>query len=85
MENSMNKYFNTSGSCLPTRHYMLGRDTLVQRGMDLVRAERYFTIWAPRQTGKTTYFRLLKTKLEKIGYKVLYINNVVIYGHLAKI
>ena len=27
--------------------------------MELVKEERYFTIWAPRQTGKSTYFRQL--------------------------
>ena len=36
--------------------------------------KRYFTIWAPRQTGKSTYFRLLANELEKNGYKVAHIN-----------
>ena len=36
--------------------------------------ERYFTIWAPRQTGKSTYFRLLAVELEKNGYEVVHTN-----------
>ncbi len=47
---------------------------LVIAGKKLVHNNRYFTIWAPRQTGKSTYFRLLAQTLETEGYKVAYIN-----------
>ena len=40
----------------------------------MVNNSRYFTIWAPRQTGKSTYFRFLATELVKEGYKVAYVN-----------
>ena len=68
------RFFNTSGPCNPDKHYALFRKNLINQGIDFVKGERYFTIWAPRQTGKSTYFRLLKPELEKIGYKVVHIN-----------
>ncbi len=68
------RYFNTSGPNNPAQHYTLMRPALVKFGMDMVRRDRYFTIWAPRQTGKSTYFRLLAVELEKTGYKVVHLN-----------
>jgi hypothetical protein len=68
------RYFNTSGPNIPDEHYTLTREKLIQRGLDLVKRKRYFTIWAPRQTGKSTYFRMLAKELETIGYQVLHIN-----------
>lgn len=69
-----NRYFNTSGPNIPKEHYTLDRKDLVAKGKDLVYKSRYFTIWAPRQTGKSTYFRFLAAALEKEGYKVAHIN-----------
>ena len=66
--------FNTSGPCIPKEHYTLMRPNLVQKGMQLVEKKRYFTIWAPRQTGKSTYFRLLADSLKTKDYKVIHIN-----------
>ena len=66
--------FNTSGVNIKDQHYTLEREALVKRGIELVEDERYFTIWAPRQTGKSTYFTLLGEELEEKGYKVAYIN-----------
>jgi hypothetical protein len=66
--------FNTSGPNNLKQHYTLFREDLVQQGMQLVEQERYFTVWAPRQTGKSTYFMLLKNQLEKLGYRVAKIN-----------
>ncbi len=66
--------FNTSGPNIPERHYTISRQKLIQRGLNLVQNERYFTIWAPRQTGKSTYFRLLATELAQEGYEVAHIN-----------
>ena len=68
------RFFNTSGPCNYEENYTLFRNNLISQGIDLVKRKRYFTIWAPRQTGKSTYFRLLKTELEKIDYKVVHIN-----------
>ncbi|OYT12304.1 MAG: hypothetical protein B6I19_09965, partial [Bacteroidetes bacterium 4572_114] len=66
--------FNTSGPNIPTEHYTLERKKLIEEGIKLVNNKRYFTIWAPRQTGKSTYFRQLAVQLEKQGYKVAHIN-----------
>ena len=68
------RYFNTSGPNIPKKHYTLERTDLIRKGLRMVRDERYFTIWAPRQTGKSTYFRQLAGYLEKEGYKVAHIN-----------
>ena len=66
--------FNTSGPNIPKRHYTLIRQNIINEGISLVKKERYFTIWAPRQTGKSTYFRLLAKELEQNSYKVAHIN-----------
>jgi len=68
------RYFNTSGPNRADEHYTIFRNNSINKGIDLVRKERYFTIWAPRQTGKSTFFRQLATELEKIDYKVAHIN-----------
>lgn len=68
------RYFNTSGPNIPEQHYTLRRPDLIAQGLDLVQKDRYFTIWAPRQTGKSTYFMLLKTELEKRGFQVIHFN-----------
>ncbi|MEA3445966.1 MAG: ATP-binding protein [Bacteroidota bacterium] len=66
--------FNTSGPNNPVKHYTLFRQDILNKGINLVEREKYFTICAPRQTGKSTYFRLLAVELEKTGYKVAHIN-----------
>ncbi len=68
------RYFNTSGPNIIAKHYTLLRSEIVKMGLSKVLDERYFTIWAPRQTGKSTYFRLLAEALEKEGYKVAHVN-----------
>ncbi|MEK7253540.1 MAG: AAA-like domain-containing protein, partial [Bacteroidota bacterium] len=44
------------------------------QGLDLVSRNRYFTIWAPRQTGKSTYFMMLARQLRQQGYNVMHVN-----------
>jgi predicted AAA+ superfamily ATPase len=61
--------FNTSGPNIIEEHYTLPRLDWVERGKEMVYKKRYFTIWAPRQTGKSTYFRLLDNTLRAEGYK----------------
>ena len=68
------RYFNTSGPNIPKEHYTIQRTDLIEKGLKLVNNARYFTIWAPRQTGKSTYFRQLAEKLLEQGYKVAHIN-----------
>ena len=59
------RYFNTSGPCNPKEHYTVMRKALIAKGQDKVQKGRYFTIFAPRQSGKTTYFQLLIQELKK--------------------
>ena len=66
--------FNTSGPNIIAKHYTLPRLDIVEEGINKIRDERYFTIWAPRQTGKSTYFRLLADRLLTEGYKVAHVN-----------
>ncbi len=68
------RYFNTSGPNRPSEHYSLLRLDWIAKGKDLIQKERYFTIWAPRQTGKSTYFMFLADHLRLEGYKVCQIN-----------
>ncbi len=68
------RYFNTSGPNIPAKHYTVQRTDLIKKGIELVNDERYFTIWAPRQTGKSTYSRQLAEKLTEQNYKVAHIN-----------
>ena len=63
----MAKFFNTAGLCTPGDHYMvdpLKRLTDVEM---LIKRNLYFTIHAPRQTGKTTYLYSLARKLNDEG------------------
>jgi AAA domain len=66
--------FNTSGPNIPAEHYTLERSALVEKGVSLVQSKRYFTLWAPRQTGKSTYFQLLSQKLAEQGFVVIHLN-----------
>ncbi|MGE5340223.1 MAG: ATP-binding protein [Candidatus Omnitrophota bacterium] len=68
------RYFNTSGPNIPEKHYTLERPYLIETGIRLVNDERYFAIWAPRQTGKSTYFKMLAQRLQNLGYDVAQIN-----------
>ncbi len=68
------RFFNTSGPNIPARHYTLERKSLIEQGVKLVKDERYFTIWAPRQTGKSTYFRLMIDDLKQAGFRTMHIN-----------
>jgi len=64
--------FNTSGPNIQQEHYTIQRTDLINQGIELVESKRYFTIWAPRQTGKSTYFRQLAEKLNDKNYNSVY-------------
>ncbi|MBF0202119.1 MAG: AAA-like domain-containing protein [Desulfamplus sp.] len=66
--------FNTSGPCNPALHYTVLRESLMQKGLEKVRKGRYFTIFAPRQTGKTTYFQLLMKELARDGFLPVWVS-----------
>jgi type II secretory pathway predicted ATPase ExeA len=57
--------FNTSGPCNPALHYTVMREALIAEAQKKVKKGRFFTIFAPRQSGKTTFFKLLLNELEK--------------------
>ncbi len=56
--------FNTSGPCNPDLHYTVMREALIAKGKEKVNKGRYITLFAPRQSGKTTYFQLLLDALK---------------------
>ena len=68
------RVFNTSGPCDPAKHYTVMREALVAEGQKLIDQGRYFTIFSPRQAGKTTWFQLLFRQLEPQGYLPIWIS-----------
>lgn len=50
--------FGTYGRVCPEQHYIVPRTTEVADFINRVKAGRYIVLFAPRQTGKTTFFRL---------------------------
>ena len=50
--------FGTYGYVRPEQHYIVPRTTEVADFINRVKAGRYIVLFAPRQTGKTTFFRL---------------------------
>lgn len=57
------KFFNTGGLCFPGKHYMVEPLKRLTEVDALINKELYFTLHAPRQTGKTTYLYALARKL----------------------
>jgi len=66
--------FNTSGPCNPSLHYTVMREALIATGQEKVRKGRYFTLFAPRQSGKTTYFQLLLETLKAENFIPIWIS-----------
>ncbi len=50
--------FGTYGHVRPEQHYIVPRTAEVADFINRVKAGRYIVLFAPRQTGKTTFFRL---------------------------
>ncbi|KJJ85718.1 ATPase domain protein, prokaryote domain protein, partial [Candidatus Omnitrophus magneticus] len=75
------RYFNTTGFCRPEKHYML--DPLRNQSVifDLIEKEQYFTIHAPRQTGKTTLLHELAHRLNKEGNYISVVFSVESAGY----
>ena len=71
------KYFNTAGPVRCEKHYCLPPLERFDLGeiLELIDAEKYFVLHAPRQTGKTSCLLALQEYLNKEGkYKALYVN-----------
>ena len=64
------KVFNTTGLCVPEKHYMVDMSECVKAIVRLVEDGKYFTINRARQYGKTTTLNALTIAL-KPGYYVL--------------
>ena len=58
------KFFNTTGVCIPTKHYMVDLTERVKEIKKLVDAGKYFTINRARQYGKTTTLYALSKELD---------------------
>ena len=61
----MRKRFNTTGVCIPERHYMADTSAKLAEIMRLVEDGSYFVINRPRQYGKTTTLFLLERQLRQ--------------------
>jgi hypothetical protein len=59
------KIFNTTGTCIPARHFMADVSGKVNRVMEMIANGYYFTINKPRQYGKTTMMHLLFQEMKK--------------------
>ena len=59
----MRKVFNTTGLCVPRKHYMVNIENKLRQIKKLVDAEAYFTINRGRQYGKTTTLSALRRYL----------------------
>lgn len=63
----MKRRFNTAGPCIASRHYMIPPDRRLPQAPGLVEQLEYFTVRAPRQTGKTTALIALARELTASG------------------
>jgi len=68
------KRFNTTGVCIPEKHYMADTSEKIYALGDFAEEGFYFTINRPRQYGKTTSMFLLEQYLLKKGYLVIKIS-----------
>ena len=50
--------FGTQGRVYPDRHYVVPRTEEIADFIQRVKEGRYIVLFAPRQTGKTTFFSL---------------------------
>ncbi|RKZ36182.1 MAG: AAA family ATPase, partial [Gammaproteobacteria bacterium] len=61
----MQKEFNDTGLCIPSRHYMVDNSEKLKQIIAFVEKGKYFTINRPRQFGKTTTLFLLAEQLNR--------------------
>ncbi len=71
----MPRFFNITGPCFESQHYMLDAQERLGGLPDLVDRGAYFVIHAPRQCGKTTLVQDLARDLQASGdYHCLYVS-----------
>ncbi len=63
----MPRHFNTAGPCDPEIHYVLAPERRLPGARALVEQRAYFTLDAPRTTGKTTALAALAASLTREG------------------
>src|SRR3989339_2153349 len=56
----MAKKFNTQGTCIPEKHFMVDISKKLEKIIEMIDDELYFIINRPRQYGKTTTMYLLE-------------------------
>jgi len=61
----MEKRFNTTGVCIPEKHYMVDISSKMKKVIDMIEYGDYFTINRARQYGKTTMLFCLPSSLPK--------------------
>ena len=61
----MRKRFNTTGVCIPAKHYMVDISAKLDAILPMVADGDYFVINRPRQYGKTTTLFLLEQRLRQ--------------------
>jgi hypothetical protein len=69
----MAKKFNTTGICIPEKHYMVNVNNKLRLIEDMIEDEEYFTINRARQFGKTTTLYLLWRNLN-LKYAIINIS-----------
>jgi hypothetical protein len=75
------RFFNTSGPNVPTEHYTLPIPPRLNGVDDLIDRKLYFVLHAPRQSGKTTYFKFLTDAINSRGeYYALYCSLAIVRG-----
>ncbi|MFN2340909.1 MAG: AAA-like domain-containing protein [Halanaerobium sp.] len=65
------KEFNTTGVCIPEKHYMADVSKKIKAIEKMVEAGKYLIVSKPHQTGKTTILYLLRKSLQKSNYRVI--------------
>lgn len=77
----MNRFFNTTGPCVPGKHYMLSASARCADVFNLIAREQNFVIHAARQSGKTTLLSALASELNAgATYRALYCSLESIQG-----
>ncbi len=62
---TMKKYFNITGICISQKHFVVDTSAKIEKMLELIDDQKYFTINRPRQFGKTTTFLNIENKLRQ--------------------
>jgi hypothetical protein len=79
------RLFQTQGPVDPAQHYAVPRDKEIAKLVERIKQGRYIVLFAPRQTGKTTFFEWALEALEaiEVGYFPIQLNFEA-YQNLSK-